>query len=90
VRDARGTGDDGSMTPEEAERFYEADEDPEKIFTAFDAAQKGVTGPTHARRSSASSVSIYAVARGLYGELRQKLLPEVSAAGHRCYISGHA
>jgi hypothetical protein len=32
-----------SMTPEEAEHFFEEDEDPEKVFAAFDAARKGVT-----------------------------------------------
>jgi hypothetical protein len=78
------------MRPEEAERFYEADEDPAKIFAAFDAAQKGVTRPPYARQASASSGTIYVIARGLYRDLRQKVLPEVSAAGHRAYISGHA
>jgi hypothetical protein len=83
-------GDNGGMRPEEAERFYEADEDPEKIFAAFDAAEKGVTGPPRAWQASGSSRTIYVVARGLYRDLRQNLLPEVSAAGHRAYISGHA
>lgn len=84
-------GDDGSMTPEDAEQFYEADEDPEKIFDAFDAAHKGVTTPpTHGGQAPASNVSTYTVASGLYGELRRKLLPEVSAAGPRSYISGRA
>jgi hypothetical protein len=45
VRDAQDMDDDGCMTPEEAEQFYESDEDPEKIFAAFDAAHKGVTAP---------------------------------------------
>lgn len=33
------------MTPEEAERFYEDDEDPQEIFAAFAAARKGFTSP---------------------------------------------
>jgi hypothetical protein len=87
-------GDDGSMTPEEAEQFYETDEDPEKIFAAFDAAHKGVTArPAHGGQAAARTVTYtatYTVATGLYGELRKKLLPEVSAAGHRSYMSGRA
>lgn len=31
------------MTPEEAEHFYEDDEDPRKIFAAYDAGPKGIT-----------------------------------------------
>ena len=30
---------------EEAERFYEEDEDPGEVFSAFDAAKKGCTAP---------------------------------------------
>lgn len=30
---------------EEAERFYEEDEDPGEVFSAFDAAKKGRTTP---------------------------------------------
>jgi hypothetical protein len=82
------------MTPEEAEQFYESDEDPEKIFAAFDAAHKGVTAPpAHGGQASASTVAYtvaYTVATGLYGELRQKLLPEVPAAGPSSYMSGRA
>ncbi len=33
------------MTPEEAAHFYEEDEDPQRVFAAFDAAEKGVTAP---------------------------------------------
>jgi len=33
------------MTPEEADRFFEDDEDPTKVFAAFDAARKGITAP---------------------------------------------
>jgi hypothetical protein len=32
-----------SMRAEEAERFYEEDEDPKEVFTVFDAAEKGLT-----------------------------------------------
>ena len=34
-----------SVKVEEAERFYEEDEDPREVFAAFDAGQKGRTGP---------------------------------------------
>ena len=37
------TQDDDTMTPDEAAGFYEEDEDPQKIFTRFDAAPKVVT-----------------------------------------------
>ena len=42
------------MKAEEAGRFYEEDEDPDKVFAAFDAGEKGRTAPpgsvTPARR----------------------------------------
>jgi hypothetical protein len=34
-----------SMRAEEAERFYEEDEDPSEVFDTFDATQKGRTAP---------------------------------------------
>jgi hypothetical protein len=34
-----------SVKAEEAERFYEEDEDPREVFATFDAAQKGRTAP---------------------------------------------
>ena len=34
-----------SMTPEEAENFYEEDEDPREVFAAFEQGVKGVTAP---------------------------------------------
>ncbi len=34
-----------SVKAEEAERFYEEDEDPEEVFAAFDAGEKGRTAP---------------------------------------------
>jgi hypothetical protein len=84
-------GDDGTMTPDEADRFYEEDEDPEKIFAKFDAGRKGVTtAPGYAGQTSGGSVSIYVQAIGLYRELRRKALPEVSAAGPRSYGLGRA
>lgn len=83
-------GDDGSMTPEEAERFYEADEDPEEIFAKFDAGHKGVTAAPASEQASVRVVSTYTVATGLYGELRRRLLPEVSATGPSSYMSGRA
>jgi hypothetical protein len=32
------------MKADEAERFYEEDEDPKEVFAIFDAADKGHTG----------------------------------------------
>jgi hypothetical protein len=79
------------MTPDEASRFYEEDEDPKKIFAKFDAGPKGVTtSPGHAGQAPAGNVSIYVQAIGLYRELRRKALPEVSAAGPRSYGLGRA
>jgi hypothetical protein len=78
------------MTPEEAERFYEADEDPEEIFAKFDAGRRGVTAAPAPEQASVRVVSTYAVATGLYGELRRRLLPEVSATGPSSYMSGRA
>jgi hypothetical protein len=37
---------------EEAEHFYEEDEDPKKVFAAFDAAEKGHTAPPDAMSGS--------------------------------------
>jgi hypothetical protein len=33
------------MRAEEADRFYEEDEDPREVFATFDAAEKGSTAP---------------------------------------------
>jgi hypothetical protein len=41
-----------SVKAEEAERFYEEDEDPGEVFAAFDAAQKGSTAPPSSRRGT--------------------------------------
>jgi hypothetical protein len=43
-----------SVRAEEAERFYEEDEDPREVFAVFDAAQKGRTAPPRARGPSSS------------------------------------
>jgi hypothetical protein len=40
------------MKVEEADRFYEEDEDPKKVFAAFDAAEKGRTAPLSGKRVS--------------------------------------
>jgi hypothetical protein len=70
------------MTPEEAERFYEDDEDPQKIFAAFDAAPKGVTAPPAASQQAADARTLARVlSSGLYGGLRSDLLPEVASSG---------
>ena len=45
-----------SMRAEEAERFYEEDEDPRDVFTVFDATEKGRTAsptPSSGERPSA-------------------------------------
>jgi hypothetical protein len=34
-----------SVKVEDAENFYEEDEDPQEIFAAFEAADKGLTAP---------------------------------------------
>jgi hypothetical protein len=38
------------MKAEEAERFYEEDEDPDEVFATFDAAAKGRTAPPGGER----------------------------------------
>lgn len=43
-----------SVKADEAERFYEEDEDPRAVFAAFDAAGKGRTSPPDGRRSPSS------------------------------------
>ncbi len=37
---------------EEAERFYEEDEDPKEVFAVFDAAEKGRTAPPQGKHPS--------------------------------------
>jgi hypothetical protein len=72
------------MTPEEAENFYEEDEDPREVFAWFDAGPHGITArPAATQQPVVSAEVISAVmASGLYGQWRQELLPdEVSAAG---------
>jgi len=79
------------MTPDEANRFYEEDEDPKKIFAKFDTGPKSVTtAPGYAGQAPAGNVSIYVQAIELYRGLRRKALPEVSAAGPRSYGLGPA
>ena len=39
-----------SVKADEAERFYEEDEDPREVFAAFDAAEKSRTAPPNDRR----------------------------------------
>jgi hypothetical protein len=43
-----------TVKAEEAERFYEEDEDPREVFATFDAAQKGRTAPPPNRRGTSS------------------------------------
>lgn len=79
------------MTPDEADRFYEEDEDPAEIFAKFRAGPRSVTtAPGYAGQARAGNVSTYVEARGLYRELLRKALPEVSSAGPRSYSLGRA
>ena len=41
-----------SVRVEEAEHFYEEDEDPKQIFATFDAAEKGRTAPPDTRHDA--------------------------------------
>jgi hypothetical protein len=38
-----------SVRVEDAEHFYEEDEDPREVFAAFEAADKGLTAPPQER-----------------------------------------
>ena len=77
------------MTPDEAARFYEDDEDVAEIFAWFDTGPHGVTRrsmaitaqPAAVQEPVASDVVARVVSSGLYGHLRRNLLPEVSATG---------
>lgn len=69
------------MTPEQAENFYEEDEDAREVFAWFDAGLHGVTAqPAGVQSAPEVEVVSRVLASGLYGSLRQQLLPEVSAA----------
>jgi hypothetical protein len=51
---------------EDAEHFYEEDEDPREVFAAFEAADKGLTAPSQERRTTQWSAKIrHEVAIGL-------------------------
>jgi hypothetical protein len=39
---------------DEADRFYEEDEDPREVFAAFDAGRKGRTAPPRDRDASST------------------------------------
>lgn len=67
------------MTPEEAESFYEDDEDPHEVFDWFDQGPYGVTTPASGVQQPPSAEVVERVlASGLYARLRDELLPEVS------------
>lgn len=78
------------MRPDEANRFFEDDQDPEKIFAKFEAAAKGVTASPYATETALRTKTTYVVAAGLYGELRRRLLPRVTAVGPSSYMTGRA
>jgi hypothetical protein len=70
------------MTPEEAENFYEEDEDPAEVFAWFDAGPYGVTAPpVGAQQPPAPEVVTRVLQSGLYARWRDDLLPDVSVAG---------
>ena len=70
------------MTPEEAENFYEEDEDPAEVFAWFDAGPHSVTAPpAGAQQPPAPEVVTRVLQSGLYARLREDLLPDVSAGG---------
>lgn len=71
------------MTPEEAENFYEEDEDPAEVFAWFDAGPHGVTAPpVGAQQPPAPEVVTRVLQSGLYARWREELLPDVSVAGY--------
>jgi hypothetical protein len=70
------------MTPEEAENFYEEDEDPREVFAWFDAGPDGVTARPAGVQEPSSTVALErVVASGLYSHIREDLLPEVTSSG---------
>jgi hypothetical protein len=66
-----------SMRPEEAEHFYEEDEDPARVHALFDAAEREkrlrLTGPPERRPDL---VPLRELLAGLMSELRQLRLWE--------------
>ena len=61
-----------SVKPQEAERFYEEDEDPARVFANFDAGQKGGTQrPGQSAPSSPWSGGLAGVRQRLARALRR-------------------
>ncbi len=70
------------MTPEEAKDFHEDDEDPQKVFAAFDAGPRGVTArPAGVQQPTSAEMVSRVLSSGLYGRVREELLPEVATTG---------
>jgi hypothetical protein len=70
------------MTPEEAENFYEEDEDPAEVFAWFDVGPHGVTAPpAGAQQPLAPEIATRVLQSGLYARWREGLLTDVSVAG---------
>jgi hypothetical protein len=57
----------GSVRAEEADRFYEEDEDPREVFADFDAGRKGRTAPPcdHGASSTWSARLRFEIAEGV-------------------------
>lgn len=61
-----------SVKPKEAERFYEEDEDPARVFAVFDAGQKGQTQrPGQAGPPSSWASRLAGMRQRLAGALRR-------------------
>jgi hypothetical protein len=69
-----------SVKPEEAERFYEEDEDPARVFALFDTARREGrvrhTAPGPRPDLIPLRALLAALARDLWRDLRQLRLPE--------------
>ena len=62
------------MRPEEAQDFYEEDEDPARVIALFDAAEKGRTTPPRGRRPQEPDLTpLRELIREVGTQLRQDL-----------------
>jgi hypothetical protein len=60
-----------SVKPHEAERFYEEDEDPARVFAAFDAGEKGQTQRAGQTGQSPWASRLAGIRHRLAGALRR-------------------
>ena len=70
------------MAPEEAEDFYEDDEDPREVFAAFDRGVKGVTAPPDAYEALARDPEVVAEAQRHKCTINVRFHPDVIADVH--------